>query len=139
MNSLLNSNWKLFEKRFPQLAEQYKPFLDSPDLPLPQGIELTQCRNGQISATYNGLALHSSYNPEREAEKLVSEEGAAKADAGVFLGFGLGYGAAAFAKAHKSKTLALIECDPAWFLLALSVSGSCVRFTLPPSLAGCLP
>lgn len=120
MNSLLNTNRKLFEQRFPQLAEQYKPLFDSSDLPLPQGIELTQCRNGQVSATYNGLALHSSYNPEREAEKLVSEEEACKADAGVFLGFGLGYGAAAFAKAHKSKTLVLIECDPAWFLLALS-------------------
>ena len=111
---------ELFEKRFPQLAEQYKPLFDSPDLPLPHGIEITKCRNGQVSATYNGLALHSSYNPEREAEKLVSEEDAAKADAGVFLGFGLGYGAVAFAKAHKEKTLVLIECDPEWFLLALS-------------------
>lgn len=118
MNSLLNSNRALFEKRFPQLAEQYKPLFDSPVLP--ENVELLTGRNGQISATYMGLSLHSAYNPEREAQKLVSEEAAAKADAGVFLGFGLGYGAVAFAKEYTSKTLVLIECNPEWFLLALS-------------------
>ena len=118
MNSLLNSNRALFEKRFPQLAEQYKPLFDSPVLP--ENVELVTGRNGQISATYMGLSLHSAYNPEREAEKLVSEETAAKADAGVFLGFGLGYGAVAFAKEYPAKTLVLIECNPEWFLLALS-------------------
>ena len=102
MNSLLNSNRALFEKRFPQLAEQYKPLFDSPVLP--ENVELLTGRNGQISATYMGLSLHSAYNPEREAQKLVSEEAAAKADAGVFLGFGLGYGAVAFAKEYTSKT-----------------------------------
>lgn len=118
MNSLLNSNRALFEKRFPQLAEQYKPLFDSPVLP--ENVEFVTGRNGQISATYMGLSLHSAYNPEREAQKLVSEEAAAKADAGVFLGFGLGYGAVAFAKEYTSKTLVLIECNPEWFLLALS-------------------
>ncbi len=118
MNSLLNSNRALFEKRFPQLAEQYKPLFDSPVLP--ENVEFVTGRNGQISATYMGLSLHSAYNPEREAQKLVSEEAAAKADAGVFLGFGLGYGAVAFAKEYTSKTLILIECNPEWFLLALS-------------------
>ncbi|MBR6216298.1 MAG: motility associated factor glycosyltransferase family protein [Spirochaetaceae bacterium] len=114
----MNSNRALFEKRFPQLAEQYKPLFDSPVLP--ENVELLTGRNGQISATYMGLSLHSAYNPEREAQKLVSEEAAAKADAGVFLGFGLGYGAVAFAKEYTSKTLVLIECNPEWFLLALS-------------------
>ena len=118
MNSLLNSNRALFEKRFPQLAEQYRPLFDSPVLP--PDVEIITGRNGQVSATYKGLSLHSAYNPEREAQKLISEEEARKADAGVFLGFGLGYGAAAFAKEYASKTLILIECNPEWFLLALS-------------------
>ena len=118
MNSLLNKNRLLFEKRFPQLAEQYRPLFDSPVLP--PDVEIITGRNGQVSATYKGLSLHSAYNPEREAQKLISEEEARKADAGVFLGFGLGYGAAAFAKEYASKTLVLIECNPEWFLLALS-------------------
>lgn len=118
MNSILNSNRQLFEERFPQLAEQYKPLFDHPYFP--EEVEITEGRNGQLSATYKGLSLHSAYNPEREAEKLVSAEEAQKAEAGVFLAFGLGYGAVAFARQYASKTLVLIEYNLEWFLLALA-------------------
>jgi len=114
----LNSNRQLFEERFPQLAEQFKPLFDRPVFP--KEVEITEGRNGQLSAAYKGLSLHSTYNPEREAEKLVTTEEAQKAEAGVFLAFGLGYGAVAFAKQYASKTLVLIEYNPEWFLLALS-------------------
>ena len=122
MNLHLNKNRELFEKRFPQLAEQFKPLLYSPLLSqqlLQQDIEIVTAKNGQISATYKGLNLHSTYNPEREAQKLVAEN-TKNAEAGVFLGFGLGYGAVAFAKEYPTKTLVMIEYNPIWFMLALS-------------------
>ncbi|MCQ2580124.1 MAG: DUF115 domain-containing protein [Treponemataceae bacterium] len=120
MNSLLNKNRELFRQRFPQLIEQFQPFFDSPALPA--GVELAECKNGQISANFAGLALHSTYNPEREAQKLVITDETKKADAGVFLGFALGYGAITFAKEYPEKTLILVECNPEWFILALSTA-----------------
>ncbi len=66
---------------------------------------LSQAKNGQVTASENGLRLHSAYNPEREAAGAVSVEEISKKSATVFYGFGLGYHLVEWCKNHQEKNL----------------------------------
>jgi len=66
------------------------------------------------------IPLHSKYNPEREAEQLVSQFSRNEFDAAVFLGFGLGYGPLAFAEKNPSAPMILIENNPLFLFAALN-------------------
>lgn len=121
MNSHLNNNIALFAKRFPQLFESLKDDINriTENVSSLCGIELSTAKNSTPTASYNGLFLHSAYNPEREAQSLLQSQDCTQFTAGVFSGFGLGYAPILFAKQFPQKTLILIEPDISWFLAAL--------------------
>ena len=123
---LYKKNINAFRARFPELFAILEPGFspvstplanarDAPvsrqQLPLPQEITFQQAKNGSWTALYDGTLLHSSYNPEREAEKLISAATGKEFSAGVFMGAGLGYGPICFTNKFPQKTLIIIEPD----------------------------
>ncbi len=111
---LYQKNINAFRIRFPELFAILKAGLlpGSDKLPsLPQDTTFQQAKNGSWTALYAGTLLHSSYNPEREAEKLVSAAAEKEFSAGVFMGAGLGYAPICFANKFPHKTLIIIEPD----------------------------
>lgn len=106
-------NIDAFKARFPELfALQEQILLPSGKAPpLPNNITLQKARNGSWTALYAGTLLHSSYNPEREAEKLVCSADSKQFSAGVFMGAGLGYAPVFFSQKFPQKTLIIIEPD----------------------------
>ncbi len=126
-NDIYISNIKIFRARFPDLYKILEPELLSEtsngsaeqagdsttrNFPsLPPETTLQQAKNGSWTALYAGTLLHSSYNPEREAEKLVSAVADKEFSAGVFFGAGLGYAPVCFAQKFPQKTLIIIEPD----------------------------
>jgi len=83
----------------------------------PVGLSVERAKNGEPIVKRNGICLHSSYDPSREAagwlEKLDCDSSAPL----TVLGFGLGYQVKALAEAGYRGTF--IEPDPALFRLAL--------------------
>lgn len=114
MNSFWNKNIDLFNQRFPELSKSLET-KKSDDLVLEEG------KNGTVTAKYNGLLLHSKYNPVKEAETLISSFDPKNHDTVIFLGFGLGYGPIEFAKKHPDATMILVEKDPSRFFSAIDV------------------
>lgn len=110
---LYKKNLDEFKIRFPELFSMMEPYLapkgEKP--PLPDDTTLQRAKNGSWTALYKGQLLHSNYNPEREAEKLVSAASDKTFSSGAFMGTGLGYAPVAFAKAFPKKTLIIIEPD----------------------------
>jgi len=128
LNLIWNNNLTAFKKRFPQLAEIYKDTitalsgaLDSGDLP--PFWQVKPSKSGDLTATENGLSLHSSYNPVREAAGAVSQAEVEAKSTTVFFGFGLGYHLVEWAKKYNcsGKKLVIIEPDTAHFFASLSV------------------
>ena len=113
MNSFWNSNIALFKDRFPQLEKQ---------LPkkLADDIVLEYAKNGSPTAKYKNLMLHSKYNPEREADTLVSGFNPVEHEVALFLGCGLGYSMISFAKKFPDATMVLFEKDWGRFFYALN-------------------
>lgn len=94
MNSIWNKNFEAFKKRFPALA-QYT----GSDPVAPESLwQLDKAKNGMITASENGVRLHSAYNPEREALGAVNREEVFEKSNVVFYGFGLGYHVIEWAK-----------------------------------------
>lgn len=140
MNSIWNTNIALFQKRFSALCEILKEELnlfaklsESGALQTAVPLEILEAKNKSPTAVFKdhgtsansstslqGAALHSKYNPEREAEQLISQFNKKDFDAAVFLGFGLGYAPVAFAKANPEVPLVLIENDPLFIFTAFN-------------------
>lgn len=123
MNLLLNKNLKLFQQRFPQLAEELITFSQTVENKsyLPTDVELELARNSCPTASYNGISLHSKYDPEKESEKQMDIPQINESKNIVFMGFGLGYSPIALAKKYPEKKLVLIENNPLWVLFAFSI------------------
>ena len=98
------------------LLPQIKKFEDG-ELNVP--LEYVEAKNGSSSASYEGIMLHSKYNPEREAEQLVSTC-SDDCPCAVFLAFGLGYAPIVFAKKHPDAALILVEKDPVFLFAAFA-------------------
>lgn len=98
------------------LLPQIKKFEDG-ELNVP--LEYIEAKNGSSSASYEGIMLHSKYNPEREAEQLVSTC-SDECPCAVFLAFGLGYAPIVFAKKHPDAALILVEKDPVFLFAAFA-------------------
>lgn len=118
MNSILNTNLKLFKQRFSQLydfidVENILNKIDNED------VEVLKCKNNQFTLKENNLFLHSLYNPQREADKIIEECNNKNFDAAFFYGFGLGYTLHSFVKKFPNKYLVIVEPSPIRFLLAL--------------------
>lgn len=119
-NQLYNKNISLFKGRFLELYKIIEKSLGK----LPENIEIISCKadSSKQTAKYNNQFLHSAYNPEREAEKLLQSE-LSKNQSGdvlVFYGFGLGYLPLEAARKYKNKTLVLVEPSVEWLSLAFS-------------------
>lgn len=83
--------------------------------------EILQAKNGQITANEMTLHLHSSYNPEREAQGAVGAAEIWEKSATVFYGFGLGYHVLEWVKKASTQKLILIEPDIKHFYAALTL------------------
>ena len=84
-------------------------------------MELTRAKNGQISAREGGAALHSLYNPEREALNAVTQAEVASKSSCVFFGTGLGWQIIEFCKKYSDKKLVILEPDLVRFFSVLAV------------------
>lgn len=132
MNSLLNKNLELLQKRFADLYAELVTLKEVLGCEINQieiaglekicGVTVSQSKTGLPVAVFNQKPLHSAYDPQKEAARLINDENIRQKDAAVFMGFGLGYGAIEFAKTFQNKSLVLIECDPMRLLLALSLA-----------------
>ena len=71
-NQLYNKNISLFKGRFLELYKIIEKSLGK----LPENIEIISCKadSSKQTAKYNNQFMHSAYNPEREAEKLLQNE-----------------------------------------------------------------
>ena len=111
-------NVELFKTRFLELYKLIENKLGK----LPENVELLATKGDFSKKTgkYNNQFLHSAYNPEREADKVLTSEIAINqnADVLVFSGFGLGYLPLLAAKKYKNKTLVLVEPSVDWLTLA---------------------
>lgn len=140
MNSIWNKNLSHLKERFPQLHQLLEADLSAaleiatvsdsdgggdsgPEFSC--GWKLVRARSGDWTAE---PALHSRYDPVKEAERLADSlsrqlESASKVP--VFMGFGLGYGVQALARrmqsqGHRSPAgLVLVEPDVACLAAAL--------------------
>ena len=127
MNSIWNKNFLLFSNRFPQFAEILQN--DFPDLIKNYCVsdftipfwQINQAKNGQLSAFENGVRLHSSYNPQKEAFNAVNTAEVAQKGTTVFYGFGLGYHLVEWSKIYKDKKLIVVEPEIEHFLAALAL------------------
>ena len=130
MNSIWNKNLSHFRQRFPELAkmmekqislfDEYAGTENEKSLLYPF-LEVFSAKNGEITARENSLLLHSTYNPQREAENLINsrKDEIKSAKAVVFEGFGLFYAPKIAAKLFPKKTIILVEPDINHFLAAM--------------------
>lgn len=130
-NNFLSKNLRLFKTRFAKLfallPEQVQALTDeaqvteqfAKDLLQSCNTNLLQSKSGALSATQNEQALHSAYNPQKEAERLLDDDALQQKDACVFFGCGLGYAVQSFVQKYPKKTLVLVEPELLHFLLAL--------------------
>jgi len=58
---------------------------------LPPEIELDTARTGDPTIAYNGVLLHSRYDPRREGRRFAERSGVKRGDYVLLYGFGLGY------------------------------------------------
>ncbi|MBR1911323.1 MAG: DUF115 domain-containing protein, partial [Treponema sp.] len=65
--------------------------------------------------------LHSKYNPEREAQQLISNFSAETHQAAVFICCGLGYAPLAFVKKYPDVPIIILEPNPVYLLQAFAV------------------
>ena len=127
MISIWNKNCELLKNRFPELFQQLLPIIKnvsvSFEIPckLDCGWDIFFAKNGEISACYQNIALHSKYNPSNESEKLALAltDKIETIETLVFFGFGLGYNVVSLAKKNPSKNFVLIEPDSQKFITAL--------------------
>lgn len=130
MNSFLNNNLALFQKRFPllyqELADSLKryQFLSLEELIKEINTEL----NTELVLDYSksqkpilkekGLYHHSKYDPEKEVARLITTI-PQETKTLTFYGFGLGYAVLAAIQHFKEEEIILIEPSLSFFILAL--------------------
>ena len=140
MNSIWNKNIEAFTFRFPGLAQMFQEIINSPDEVVKQSQifwQIDKAKNGEVTITENGLRLHSSYNPSREAQNAVNQTAVWEKNTSIFMGFGLGYHVLEWVKtalADKAKTnhkLVLIEPDPIHFFASLTLLDWTPVFKIP--------
>ncbi len=129
MNSFWNKNIKSFALRFPVLAEQLKlQQIPEPDYSF---LEVFPSKSGALTAKENSLALHSLYNPQREAETTVSGSATSEVWTAVFFSMGLGWTPLKWAEMHPDHTIIIIEPVLDYFFASLKYMDLTSLFTHP--------
>lgn len=142
MNSTWTKNLQLFKERFSPLADLFAPLIKEISLADEEEISklfsfwnVSTAKNGSLTATEKGdgseLRLHSSYNPQREAQSAILQPEIQSKKTVVFMGTGLGYHIIALSQnildKNEDKKIILIEKDPLHFFAALYyLDWSCV-------------
>ena len=131
MNSIWNKNIAAFKNRFPALADLYHDIIEEISLHGDEkGIfsfwNIIRAKNGSLTAQIDNMLLHSSYNPEREAQSAAGQLVAKEKETVIFMGVGLGWQVCSLAQLMvKSvapcpvKKLVIVEPDPVHFFGAL--------------------
>ena len=135
----------MFAERFPALAKMLAP-------QIPKSLNGSQDQNaaaflnkafpfynfsvsksGALTASQNGLPLHSAYNPKAEAERAAALSKDTDKDIFVFAAIGLGYLASAAARVPGAdqKTFLILEPDPLHFFAALASIDLSDLFKIP--------
>lgn len=141
MTSIWNENFSLFAERFPALAKMLEPEIpeclkSAARQEEPQAQEerlsflnaafpfynFSFAKSGGITASQKGLALHSAYNPQAEADRAAAAIKDTDSDILVFAGIGLGWlpNAAARIEGAKQKSFAILEPSAPHFFAALA-------------------
>lgn len=161
MTSIWNENFSLFTERFDTLAKilesQIPEILKSQPHNANQGQDsassdqsqtqkrtdflngvfpfynFSLAKNGELTASEGGLALHSSYNPQAEAQKTAAAALQDGKDILVFAGIGLGWlpNAAAKIQGADEKTFIILEPEPQRFFAALASLDFSELFKIP--------
>ena len=161
MTSIWNENFSLFTERFEALAKILEGQIPETIKSAPQNATQSQksanqnssqnenraaflngvfpfynfsvAKNGQLTASENGLALHSNYNPQAEAQKTAAAATQDDKEIFVFAGIGLGWlpNAAAKIEGAKEKTFVILEPDPRRFFAALASLDFSEVFKIP--------
>ena len=95
--------------------------------PIPDDLEVSVGRGGAPTLRAGKVYLHSRYNPEQEAERLVDSAGLDPARPVLVLGLGLGYHVRALA--DRGFDVVVVEPDPA--VARLAGEGPMAGSTLP--------
>lgn len=114
---VFQKNLYALEQRYPSVAWQniLMPLRDK----LPTDLEIIPSKSGQLTLNSRGQAVHSAYNPELEAQKIVQGIDSSS-EAFVLIGLGLGYLAQAIHNTYPQKLLILMEPDLPVFVSLLS-------------------
>ena len=90
-------------------------------------------KSGALTASQNGLPLHSAYNPKAEAERAAALAKDSDKDIFIFAAIGLGYlaNAAAQIPGADQKTFIILEPDPLHLFAALASIDLSDLFKIP--------
>jgi hypothetical protein len=110
---ILIDNLNFLTERFPLLWQAIKPLEDEH----PEWLHVTEAKNGSPTLIVENegkpLYLHSSYNPEAEAERFISQfTGVEEYNHVFFFGMGLGYHLKAFMKKYPEMDFTIYEPVP---------------------------
>ncbi len=131
MNSIWNKNIAAFKSRFPALADLYKNIIEDINLngdskDVFSFWKITPAKNGSLTARIDNMLLHSSYNPEREAQTTAEQLASKNKETVIFMGAGLGWQLCSMGRMMTKsvapcsvKKLVLVEPDPYHFFGAL--------------------
>ncbi|MGL1894168.1 MAG: DUF115 domain-containing protein [Spirochaetaceae bacterium] len=108
---ILDKNLEVLLHRYPGFTRDI--------LTKPLELKIVETRGGELTATLNGLFLHSKYDPIREAKKISSSQ--PDSDLYIFGGFGLGYQIVELCNLKKQSTIVIFEPSKELFLKALEV------------------
>ncbi len=110
---ILIDNLNFLTERFPLLWQAIKPIEGK----IPERVEVISAKNGTptlvVDSEGKSLYLHSSYNPEAEAERFISQfTGVEEYSHVFFFGVGLGYHLKAFMKKYPEMDFTIYEPVP---------------------------
>ncbi len=107
-------NMKALETYIPELYGDIAPLEKNSGV-----LEIRTASSGDATAAYKGKLLHSAYDPQGEAERLL--KASVKPDTGICVieGFGLGYYIQAALKLSESLNIIVIDNSPERFMAAL--------------------
>ncbi|WP_053218580.1 motility associated factor glycosyltransferase family protein [Virgibacillus senegalensis] len=120
---MLIENINYLRKHYRQIRDYFK---ENEEMLLEEPIEMVQSKTGiptlQVHTESGSLLLHSKYNPEQEAERLVQKykDEMDQYQHVLFYGVGLGYHVEAFLKEFPNISFSLYEPSPAIFYHYLS-------------------
>lgn len=109
-----------FTTNFKLIQQRYAPLVSL--LRKPKDLELLKSQSGQVTAKYKGIYLHSRYDPQREAKRMIDQIKLGQEDLVIVYGIGLSYHIKEiFDRMGPENFLIIIEADFEIFSAAISL------------------